>query len=391
MEFEKEILNKIIDKYERSKVSKIESAKHKKINLSLADAIFNGKRNGSQELDDALNRIGKLGFCKINFANDYFSSIELIVESENISQVYRYLQRSNPKERKEKLIEYLLNTNYTSNIYINMRNAFMSKIKNGEFNKVENYFKNFDELRDVCKALEEMSFLKTEVPERIFSVQVFSDSKKISNIQGTLTRIIKEFSEVPFDDEDDVIASFGVVKNKTYAFIKGPITIKINNQVVDLAKYNHELALSDEMISEMEIIDIKAETLMTIENLTSFNVTNLQDTIIIYLGGFHNCVRRRLIQKIYLAKSNINALHFGDIDAGGFYILKHLREKTEIDFKPYHMSILELQKYEKVAKKLTENDEARIKKMLLDKKFADFYNTLNYMLRKGIKLEQEAE
>ena len=133
MGFEKEILNKIINKYERSKVSKIENAKHKKINLTLADAIFDGKRNGSQELDDALNRISKLGFCKINFTNDYFSSIELIVESENISQVYRYLQRSNPKERKEKLMEYLLSTNYTSDIYINMRDAFMSKIKNGEF------------------------------------------------------------------------------------------------------------------------------------------------------------------------------------------------------------------------------------------------------------------
>ena len=236
-----------------------------------------------------------------------------------------------------------------------------------------------------------MSLLKTEVPERIFSAQVFSDSKKISNIRGTLTRIIKEFSEVPFDDEDDVMASFGVVKNKTYAFIKGPIIIQINNQVIDLTKYNHELALSDEMINEMKIVDIKADALLTIENLTSFNVTNLQDTIIIYLGGFHNSVRRKLIQKIYLAKSNINPSHFGDIDAGGFYILKHLREKTGINFKPYHMSIHELQKYENVAKKLTENDVARIKKMLLDNKFVDFYDTLHYMLQKGVKLEQEAE
>lgn len=83
--------------------------------------------------------------------------------------------------------------------------------------------------------------------------------------------------------------------------------------------------------------------------------------------------------------------YYGDIDAGGFYIINHLREKTKISFKPLCMGIQELKKYRANAKPLTCNDVKRLEKMKDDIKFLEFKNVIEFMLINNIKLEQEAE
>ena len=81
----------------------------------------------------------------------------------------------------------------------------------------------------------------------------------------------------------------------------------------------------------------------------------------IYLGGYHNSHRRNFIRCIYNDNPDAEYFHYGDIDAGGFYILLHLRKKTGIDFKPYHMDIDTLRKYQKYTKRLSDNDIRRLK------------------------------
>ena len=229
MDFEKKILNELLNKYEKSNAFKFNDAKFKPIRLEIRDKVFEGKRNGSVELDEAIARIERLGFCKITYFDGEFSRIELIVDQSNIAKIYKYLNRSNPSDRKSDLLKYLSEIESNANyIVTNMKNDFIAQIEQGKFISVECYYGAIDDLKDSIKALNEIVSLEQDIPERVFSVKVFSDSKRFSEIRHKVEKIIRDYGDEPFDEDDDVVAACGVVKNVTYAFIKGNIVLDIN-------------------------------------------------------------------------------------------------------------------------------------------------------------------
>lgn len=71
--------------------------------------------------------------------------------------------------------------------------------------------------------------------------------------------------------------------------------------------------------------------------------------------------------------------------------MNHLRNKTNIEFRPYMMSITELEKFRNNCKALTSNDKTRLIKMEIEPAFLEFKQTILFMLKNNIKLEQEAE
>ena len=112
----------------------------------------------------------------------------------------------------------------------------------------------------------------------------------------------------------------------------------------------------------------------------------LNDSLIVYLGGFHNSILNEFLFKLYNYLGNqVKYLHFGDIDAGGFYIYLNLIHKTGIPFQTWKMDISTLKQYEMYTKPLTLNDRNRLLKL------KEEYNqpVIDYMLKKNIKLEQE--
>ena len=126
---------------------------------------------------------------------------------------------------------------------------------------------------------------------------------------------------------------------------------------------------------------------VTVENLTSFHDYEGTDDFVIYLGGFHNKVKRDFLMFLYEQNDGKKYLHFGDIDAGGFYILEHLKAKTGIPFKTLYMDVETLVKYKSQTKRLTQNDRQRIKNLLA--KTENYKDVLEYMLEQDCKLEQE--
>lgn len=108
--------------------------------------------------------------------------------------------------------------------------------------------------------------------------------------------------------------------------------------------------------------------------------------MIIYLGEYHNTHRRDFIQKLYAQNPDAVYYHYGDIDAGGFYILLHLRNKTGIHFLPYYMNIATLKQYFNFTKRLIDTDRKRLQN-LTDSEFSE---VIQYMFENNCKLEQEA-
>ena len=154
-----------------------------------------------------------------------------------------------------------------------------------------------------------------------------------------------------------------------------------------LRTLNQGFAISGEDLWKVTFSDLsRIKRVITIENLTTFFRWHEPESLIIYLGGYHNGIRRTLLKKIYQELPKISYYHFGDIDAGGFSILKDLRNKTGIPFQMYHMDIETLKCYEKYGKALTESDRIRLKEM---EKNEELQEVVSYMLLHNVKLEQE--
>jgi len=226
--------------------------------------------------------------------------------------------------------------------------------------------------------------LESETFERDFSVRLFSDSKVFEKIKAKVISILFEYGD--FAEKSTVLHELNLVSNPGHVFFKGSGIITIAGQTIDISRLHGDMALSTALLQDVEKIEVTGESVITIENLTTFNTFDAQNVFAIYLGGYHNTIRRNFIQKIFEQNQDKQYLHFGDIDAGGFYILMHLRRKTGVPFRPYKMDVTTLIQNMQYAKPLTDNDRKRLSSLKND----EFAGVIEYMLENNCKLEQEA-
>ena len=127
---------------------------------------------------------------------------------------------------------------------------------------------------------------------------------------------------------------------------------------------------------------------MTVENRTSYLRFRKPGTSLFFLGGYTTRFQREFLKKIYRDNPEIRYRHFGDIDAGGFYIHEHLCRVTGIPFEMYLMSKKELEdpRYRRCLQPLTDNDRTRLQSL---ERQAAYRETVAYMLERNEKLEQE--
>ena len=237
-----------------------------------------------------------------------------------------------------------------------------------------------------------------EILERELSIEVLHDSKKWEKIYRTkVCKILQEsgnFHEIIDGLEetkeiyDTILENLNVYKNPSYIYFKGKAKIKFaDGRIINVAQ-NKALALPSTEVSDIDEIDILNKTVMTIENLTSFNRVRGTDVFFLYLSGYHNSVKQVLLKKIFDQNQSKNILyyHFGDIDPDGFYILDNLRKKTGINFKPYCMDVENLKKNQDYAKSFESNDTKKAESLIAARKYFDI---ATYMLNNKVKLEQE--
>ena len=173
---------------------------------------------------------------------------------------------------------------------------------------------------------------------------------------------------------------------------KNPEYIEIRN-----TRLNGDIALSTETLKGLEKVEVCGDRVITIENMTSFHDCDEAHALVIYLGGFHNHIKREFLKKVYRDNQDKSYLHFGDIDAGGFYIYEHLCRKTGIPFAMMNMGIEMLEAHKQEWNKLTVHDAKRLEdlKRILDAKdkagirFYDYRDTINFMINNKCKIEQE--
>ncbi|MCC8110656.1 MAG: DUF2220 domain-containing protein [Ruminococcus sp.] len=385
MKYKEEILNKLLDKYERSKsfIGENKTKQQFSINLEKQFPKYGDEAEYEcfQALTEAVYALEELGFVTYKRKkNDVIDTVCLNLAK--LHEIYQFLSRTPKAETNRKLIN-LLNTYRTKNeLLTEFCDEQCKRIAKNQ--KPEYFDGDISEYEKLLKAVSMVFNVKEETFLWDFSISVFGDSKIFESIKGKVKRLLFQYGDFP--DEETVLEYLNIVKNPGHIYMKGNGVIRLYGQTIDLSKLDGDIAISSSLLKGIERINVTGKRVVTIENLTSFNKFSENDTFAVYLGGYHNTHRRNFLIQLYHDKPNVAFFHFGDIDAGGFYILLHLREKTGIPFQPYRMDIPTLQQYRAFAKPLTDNDVKRLKSL----SNTEFSDIIAYMLENNCKLEQEA-
>ena len=383
--YEKQILNVLIDKYESSKSFIGTNQVNQSFTCKVEQLIPKYKDDSEYDLFCAVNEsidvLVAEGFVITKkLKNGVVQSVTLIVDA--IEKVYIYLGRA-PKSDTVNDLKRLLNLYKDDNdilhSYCNHQLDRLAANKSVEF-----FDDDLDVYESILKVISKIIEVKCETFERDFSIQVLGDSKAFEKVRSKVVSLLYEYGDFP--DKDMLLADLNIVKNPGHVYFKGKGKITVCGQEIDFSKMTGDMAISSEMLKNVDDITVLGDVVVTIENLTTFNAFKCENSFAIYLGGYHNTSRRNFIKKVYGQNPDKQYLHFGDIDAGGFYILQHLRNKTGIAFVPYCMDVKTLKENLQYTKKLTEND----KKRLVALADAEFGETVEFMLENNCKLEQEA-
>lgn len=252
------------------------------------------------------------------------------------------------------------------------------------------------EAKKLAQLCDEVLFNKQELLERELSIMVLGDSKAFEKTyRSKVTGLIEKYGEMSCDypvgatDTEKahiLLENYGIYTNPAYIYLKGTGRVIFADGYILPLQQDIPLAVSQEAVAKVKSIQIEASQVMTVENLTSFNRIALEDTFFVYLSGYHGRGVRSFLRQAYDNNQNKKWMHFGDIDPDGFLILEHLTCATGIPFENYMMDSDTLIKYRGYAKPLEKNDIVKANKLLQGEKYTDM---MQLMLQENIKLEQE--
>ena len=402
--FDVRILNKLLDSYERSSLAKGTNkvAVHIDFRFSKKSVpeYFDESSLAFEEIHACAHELEDKGFVRIVWKKGKEDHIieKLVLNEKKVKEIYQYLGRTSHEDYVRNTLKQvgILREQCTAPVAGKLLDWLDERLRGDLPVKESIALTRPEETKKLIRAVQAVEENEEENYIREFSIRNFSDSKTFEQMCGKIGRIFRRFSpEFAEADTEEILAEYGIYHMPNYIYLKGLGTLalgKAEKEFLDLSLLRQGIGLSGDDLSDIRITGReKIRKVITIENLTTFFRWQEENALIIYLGGYHNKVRRRLLKEIYETLPDAEYLHFGDIDVGGFEIYRDLCRKTDIPFRLYHMGIEELETYRNYGKKLTENDRKRLKLLLeqAEKEKAEYVQTLKYMEDQGIKLEQE--
>lgn len=181
-----------------------------------------------------------------------------------------------------------------------------------------------------------------QIDYRTFSRQAGTDSKALERLSGTVTailaRLYPELIASSLLDADELLATFGIAKMPQPLLLSGPL--RLGDAMLPALGY---YGFPPEETARVHLSRPVAYVL-TIENYVSFvrHVRELntdQSALILYTAGFP--ARAHLAEILRLAvAARAPLFHWGDLDAGGVRIFRHLEDalaRHGLKLKPHLM------------------------------------------------------
>lgn len=399
--YDKLVINKLLDSYESSLLSTGENERTIHIEVrftkTFLPAYFDESSGAYETIHIQMEQLEKEELIQIVWkdkkVNHIIQKVRLNVE--RLENAYAFVKRT-PKADLIRLNIEMLKEYYEQWDFANLpvcRNFAAFLIERLEENKTVKEFiqlEDMNESRILLSAVRAVEQNEKALYVREFSILNFQDSKVFEQLEGKVHHIFSRFDEnYKSNDLTEWLSEHNIYQTPNFVYLKGNVSIRVGEEVIDLSGFWQGLGISGEDIERVEILaNDSVKKIITIENLTTYFRWQETGSLIVYLGGYHNAVRRSLLKKIYSSFPDAGYHHFGDIDAGGFEIYRDLCEKTGIPFEMYRMNLEVLEKYECFGKKLTQNDRKRLENILGSVE-ESVKELIVYMLQHDVRLEQE--
>mgnify|MGYP000938950694 FL=1 len=392
--YEIKIVNALLKKYYKRKAIHKDAEINRRIDLPATKILkdysdYNVNLNEKELVNKAIISLEEYGFItvsKLKLSED-FEKIYLCVD--NVESLEEYaaknldiIPRSFAVDELKSIIKKYRNKGEIVNYYIDeLENTIQNKSIRLDVMKEE----------DILKIITFLENNKEFLYIREVSMLIFGDSKYLENYRKIqVCSILYSYYVKNGEDvfrEENLLERFNVYDIDQDICIKGPVLIGFENKTIDIDGLTGGVSFSIKDIDKIKRIVVNSDRVMTIENKTSFLRMNQGDCYI-YLGGFATKPQVTFIKKLIENNPDKRYLHFGDIDAGGFWIHKKLCEQTNMKFDLFCMDKKTLQNdnYKDYVKSLTENDVVRLTNL---KDNSEYQECIEWILKNNFKLEQE--
>ena len=392
--YEIKIVNALLKKYYKRKAIHKDAEINRRIDLPATKILkdysdYNVNLNEKELVNKAIISLEEYGFItvsKLKLSED-FEKIYLCVD--NVESLEEYaaknldiIPRSFAVDELKSIIKKYRNKGEIVNYYIDeLENTIQNRSIRLDVMKEE----------DILKIITFLENNKEFLYIREVSMLIFGDSKYLENYRKTqVYSILYSYYVKNGEDvfrEENLLERFNVYDIDQEICIKGPVLIGFENKTIDIDGLTGGVSFSIKDIDKIKRIVVNSDRVMTIENKTSFLRMNQGDCYI-YLGGFATKPQVTFIKKLIENNPDKRYLHFGDIDAGGFWIHKKLCEQTNMKFDLFCMDKKTLQNdnYKDYVKSLTENDVVRLTNL---KDNSEYQECIEWILKNNFKLEQE--
>ena len=395
MDYEKEILNKLVNAYRSSKKDTGENVNNRRTQIR-PEKIYRGyhDNNGDykkiSDINASVRALEEKGY--ISYSREHFGTgirVIYLIDGK-ISEIESYLAGKYgivSKGDKLKVLELIISRYESASAVCEYK---CQELK--EYLADRHIPNDLDELDDILKAIAFIDNNDQTLYIREVSVQVYGDSKFFEeNTIDAVCTLLRKFSNAQDPDgeiHDEILNRYHIFREPQKISIKGNAVIHINGTEVDISGFENGIEFASDELDRIDTVNIRAKSFMTIENRTSYLRYKADDKVIMYLGGYADRYQRDLIKLIHRFNPHIAYLHFGDIDAGGFRIHQNLCKITDVGFEMLFMSENELAdpEYSSCLHKLTENDINALQKL---NEIPQYRDVTAYMLENNVKLEQE--
>ena len=391
MSYEKEIINKLLDIYERRGAYKKDLSEVRAISIKLSEQFpeYTNTYNHSvyQEINLAIESLLRRDLISAkNSARGSYDKVQLRLEM--VPQAYAFVKRkplsSKYSEIREVLAEFQGPEHPLMNRFLQDLDL---RVQDG---RKMPYGIDYDavRLKQILRVIQAVLRLQDETYVRNFSNALFKDSKVFQrDYRSTVQSILYDYTEMAVE-KDRILEVYNLYENPTYVLLKGSAAIHAGESIVHLQELTGGIAIPEKALEDITAIRVGSTTVITVENLTTFHDCPDDENLYIYLGGFHNSSKEALLKMIYAQNPDCVYLHKGDLDVYGFAILESLKARTGIPFQPMEMDLETLEKYYRAGlyKKLTDAD----KKAMQAPGLQQYSEIFQFMLDNNCKVEQES-
>lgn len=401
-DYQNKILEKLLDKYERSKQTYDSTEKSRAIMIKPAD-IYKDYDSDYSDIDEQsefetdISELVNEEYITIRRKEKIISRIVLNVDS--LDKIYALMKREPRKlaiQNEINLYKEWIGKNELISSYCTHQIELLESGKTAKY--------KIKVAENLLRLLEFVLSNRQMILERELSIAVFGDTKifekeyrnkllYVLKTYGNYNDLILEIEEEKDNEKEEreeiehsILEELNIYSNPKYVYFKGCAEITFEDGNSYKLSSDIPIALPMNKLNTIKSFMISDSAIMTVENLASYNRIHEKDYFVIYLAGYHNIAKQSLIKLIASQNDVKEWYHFGDIDPDGFLILENLKKKTGINFKPVYMSINELKKYEKYTKKLEDNDTTKAQGLINKGLYVDI---MEYMLKNNVKLEQE--